>query len=241
MTAGALNEELAVLIELQGQDRSLDRLRQALEDLAQRADAFRNALEQEKRKQATAKERARQLAVARKEKEMELAEKEEAIKKHQSELNAVKTNEAFKALLAEIERGKQEKNLLEDAILDLMEQAEALQQEEKQGVAHIRKLEEETAARLAELQSKRKALETEQAAAGARRQGLAERLAPEVISRYENLRARRQGMAVVPVEKNSCGGCHMALPPQLQVEVRRGGGLVCCPTCQRILYLTSNE
>ena len=45
-----------------------------------------------------------------KEKEMEVTTLEAAIGKHSGELNAVKSNDAYKALLSEIEKEKQKKN-----------------------------------------------------------------------------------------------------------------------------------
>src|SRR5207244_10281573 len=91
----------------------------------------KDLLAAEKNRLAVAHERGKQVTLARKAKELEVADKEAAIKKHQNELNAVKSNEAFKALMHEIDRAKAEKNQIEDAILQLMEEAEAVVRAEK--------------------------------------------------------------------------------------------------------------
>ncbi len=53
----------------------------------------------------------------KKEKEMELAAREEKIKNNNLELNSVKSNDAYKALLTEIDNAKIEKTAFEDEIL----------------------------------------------------------------------------------------------------------------------------
>ena len=61
------------------------------------------------------------------------------------------------------------------------------------------------------------------------------------LKRYTMLLAKREGLAVVPVNDSVCQGCHMTLPPQQVNEVRRADKLNLCPTCQRILYIKEQE
>ena len=44
-----------------------------------------------------------------------------------------------------------------------------------------------------------------------------------------------QAEAVVPLEKNACGGCQTAQPPQRVQEVRGGDRLVICEFCGRLI------
>ena len=46
----------------------------------------------------------------------------------------------------------------------------------------------------------------------------------------------RRGLAVVPVVKGVCQGCHMSIPPQLFNLLQRGTTMETCPTCNRIIY-----
>ncbi|MBN2365682.1 MAG: hypothetical protein JXL67_05920, partial [Calditrichaeota bacterium] len=52
---------------------------------------------------------------------------------------------------------------------------------------------------------------------------------------YERIRKAKDGLAVVPVKKNSCGGCFSAIPPQKIVEIREMNRLYTCEHCGRIL------
>ena len=45
----------------------------------------------------------------------------------------------------------------------------------------------------------------------------------------------RNGLAVVPVERDACGGCFNAIPPQRQSEIKQRKKIIVCENCGRIL------
>ena len=47
----------------------------------------------------------------------------------------------------------------------------------------------------------------------------------------------KEGLAMVPVRQNACGGCHLNLPPQVINEIQMKTELVFCESCARILYI----
>ncbi len=57
-----------------------------------------------------------------------------------------------------------------------------------------------------------------------------------ILRKYDTLRQRRKGLAVVNVVDGVCQGCFMAIPPQLFNRLLRGDELFDCPTCQRIIH-----
>ncbi|TMQ68855.1 MAG: hypothetical protein E6K80_13650 [Candidatus Eisenbacteria bacterium] len=61
------------------------------------------------------------------------------------------------------------------------------------------------------------------------------RLPATTRSRYERIRQSRDGRAVVPIVKGSCGGCFRGQPPQMLQEARRGDRALICDGCGRIL------
>jgi predicted nucleic acid-binding Zn-ribbon protein len=59
---------------------------------------------------------------------------------------------------------------------------------------------------------------------------------------YERIRKAKDGLAVVQIKKNSCGGCFSAIPPQKIVEIREMNRLYTCEHCGRILvWLDENS
>jgi len=57
-----------------------------------------------------------------------------------------------------------------------------------------------------------------------------------LLKAYLKIRnAYRNGLAVVTVERNACGGCFNAIPPQLQMEIALTKKILVCEHCGRIL------
>jgi len=232
-----VKEHLELMVALQEKDTAIDHLKAEDAELAKQIAVLQELLAAEKNKLAVAHERGTQVALARKAKEAEVADRDAAIAKHQKELNAVKSNDAFKALVHEIDLAKAQKDKLEDEILQLMEEADTVLKAQKEEGVAAKKLEAESAVKTSAIEKQRAEIEAKSSAAAAERDQVAAKLAPAALSKYESIRSRRKGVAVVPALKDSCGGCHMQLPAYVQVEVRKGGALTACPNCTRILYV----
>ena len=85
-------------------------------------------------------------------------------------------------------------------------------------------------ARLAELEGQVGTLRAE-------RDVVAARVRPDVMRRYNGI-VMKKGLAVVPVRRGGvCGGCNMAIPPQLFNILQRMNSIETCPTCNRIIYV----
>ena len=57
-----------------------------------------------------------------------------------------------------------------------------------------------------------------------------------MLASYVKIRGNyRTGLAVVPVERDACGGCFNAIPPQKQSEIKQHKKIMICENCGRIL------
>lgn len=57
-----------------------------------------------------------------------------------------------------------------------------------------------------------------------------------LLKAYQKIRnTYRNGLAVVSVERNACGGCYNAIPPQAQMEIGLSKKILVCEHCGRIL------
>lgn len=62
------------------------------------------------------------------------------------------------------------------------------------------------------------------------------RIDNRLLTAYERIRSNaRNGMAVVSVKRNACGGCFNSIPPQRQADIRQGKRIIICEYCGRIL------
>src|SRR5699024_9176833 len=63
-----------------------------------------------------------------------------------------------------------------------------------------------------------------------------EKIDPRRLKAYDKVRSSyRNGLAVVTVERNSCGGCFNKIPPQTQLEISLMNKIIVCEDCGRIL------
>ena len=63
-----------------------------------------------------------------------------------------------------------------------------------------------------------------------------EKVEPRLLHSYDRIRSNyRNGLAVVPVLRDACGGCFNAIPPQRQSEIRQRKKIIVCENCGRIL------
>ena len=57
-----------------------------------------------------------------------------------------------------------------------------------------------------------------------------------LLASYDRIRKTyRNGLAVVPVLRDACGGCFNAIPPQKQSEIKQRKKIIVCENCGRIL------
>jgi predicted nucleic acid-binding Zn-ribbon protein len=233
-----VNDAISGLIRLQEMDKELDAFRQGVSRTGPRRAAIATARAGSMSAQEQSKKSLVDAQLLRKNLELEIEAKDQAVRKHSGELNSVKSNDAYKALIQEIEVAKKEKFILEDQVLVLMEKIEALQKEAKSAELETQRL-------LADLDGQDRSLDAEEAelkakaeAKKAEREAFAVTLSAEARARYEAIQRGRPGfVAVVPINAMVCGGCRTGLPPNIVNQVMKGKEIITCDSCSRILYI----
>jgi predicted nucleic acid-binding Zn-ribbon protein len=168
--------------------------------------------------------------------EAAIKEAESLIERYNTQLDNVKNNREYDALTKELEIQKLDIQLAEKRIREAnvtiagKEETLGAAQErldKKKKDLEIKKVElEEISAATAK---KEKEL---RAASEKKRKGIEDRL----INAYDRIRERyRNGLAVVTVERDSCGGCFNQIPPQVQLEISMRKNIIACEHCGRVL------
>jgi len=232
-----MKDMIKSLLSLQERDLELDRWRGEHLAIPAKISGLKSDIQAAKTALEDAKKDMMQLQLAKKQKELDLDAQEAAIRKHSTELNAVKTNDAYRALLGEIEKAKEEKSRLEDQILQLMEQSDQAVRVWKEKEAASKSDEVVLHKQISDWEAKQKELEQTIAAKEAEREQAFSGLPKNLADSYKKLRTGYRGAAVVPIRKEQCSGCHMKVSQNLINEVRRGQKLMTCESCSRIVYL----
>ncbi len=168
--------------------------------------------------------------------EDEMADKISHVKERQSKMMQVQTSREQTALLKEIEDAKKNVKENEEKIVSIMEQVENLTAETTEE-KNILKTEKSL---VNEEKKKVKSVIDELSKGKKSKINKRDKQAGEVngtmIQKYELLRERRNGLAIVNVLEGVCQGCFMNLPPQKYNMLLRGDQVLECPSCQRLIY-----
>jgi predicted nucleic acid-binding Zn-ribbon protein len=172
----------------------------------------------------------------KKEKEAILESKETLVAKHSSELNTIKSNDAYKAMLTEIEKAKADSSVIEDEILNLMEQIDKESENVKTYEVSLKEAEQKITAEIAALEAEGKNIQNEIGAIAIVRENEAKKVDANLLGQYERIREGRNGQGMAPIDGESCGACGMMLRPQLINQTFKFTDIVSCDNCSRILY-----
>jgi len=167
--------------------------------------------------------------------QMEIEAGTEKLKKYEEQLYKVQTNKEYDAISLEIDTKKMEIKELENKILQSLEEEEELKGQIRELQKDVKKLEEQLVDHRRELDEIVQQTRTEERRLTREREKILTEVDKRYQSQYEKIRKAKDGLAVVAVKKNSCGGCFSAIPPQKIVEIREMHRLFTCEYCGRIL------
>ena len=227
---------LRALVALQDKEKILDAIQKEIDAVPPRIAAVKADVDSEKKRMDAAKARTQDLEKKKKSKELDVAAKEEAARKHQSQLNELKSNDAYKAMQIEIDKEKAAANDLETEILNLMVEIDEAKAAEKALAAELKKIEDFAKGDLEKLEAEMSHAKGRHDAAKAERDAALAPVPPEAIKIFNHIRSRGKLDAVVPVVNGHCGACQISLSPALALEVAKLKTLTTCESCQRIIY-----
>jgi uncharacterized protein len=152
-------------------------------------------------------------------------------------MNRIKNVKELQALQREIELTRQANGELEEELIKIMQEIDAIKGQVQTKESEMAAMQEEWQKKQNELQVEINGIDAAVSEASSRRQTIASQVTGDLISRYELIFSRRGGTAVVEVAGGICQGCYMNLPPQLWNEIIRNEKVHLCPSCQRILFV----
>lgn len=229
------------LLELQSLDMKIERCRAQEREIPKQKGKFDLQKKRLDEELSACEQRAKNLQIEQRSCESEIQQKQDQIKKYDGQLANVRKNEEYTALLHEIDILKKQIAVKEERIIGILveldEAKQKLEEDKKRIGAEVARIAAECAkidGELADAVKERQALE-------AQRKPVAAAVDPATVRKYERIRAAHNGgRAVVPMEGESCGGCHMTLRPQIVNEVLAGEKVHACSQCGRMLYFPGN-
>jgi len=160
----------------------------------------------------------------------------DAIGKYEKQLKNIKNNREFTSLTKEVEFQNLEIQLAEKK--KAQNKANVLHKTEIINAcsAQITEKEDELKIKQSELNKIIKATEKEEASL-MKDSAKAEKVIDErLLNAYKRIRSKvANGLAVVSVERDACGGCFSKIPPQRQLDIQMHKKVIICEHCGRIM------
>lgn len=232
----SVEEKLSSLINLQKIDSKLDEIKILKGELPMEVADLEDEIQGLHARQTRIEEEINGVTEFIEERKNAIKDSEALIKKYEKDSENVKNNREFEAINKETEMQQLEIKLAEkyikDANEEIAEKVILLEKAKKniaakEGVLELKKAELEKIITANEKEEKHFSKLSAEA-----KKDVEERL----LASYNKIRENfRNGLAVVPVERDACGGCFYAIPPQKQSEIKQHKKIVACENCGRIL------
>lgn len=158
-----------------------------------------------------------------------------AIKKYEEQQNNVRNNREYESLAKEIEYQKLEIQVAEKH--KVKHQAEiAAKSEEIVGFQEkLKEYEDVLAQKKSELDDIIADTEKEEKELLEKAEVLKAKVDERLLTAFERIRKNvRNGLAIVQIERDACGGCFSTIPPQRQLDIRLHKKIIVCEACSRI-------
>ncbi len=232
----SMQDKIQALYELQKIDSKIDEINKLKGELPAEVQDLEDEIAGLETRIVNITKGIEELTLLTKQAKEEIEQSRGMIKKYEEQQRNVRNNREFDSISKEMEYQElqiqlSEKHLKEYAAevkvkKKMAEDAGEVAAERRIDLEHKRaeldSIEEETAREIEVLRTQEQAASTK----------IDERL----LDAYRRIRANvRNGLAVVTIKRDACGGCYNRIPPQRQFEIRQGRKIIVCEYCGRIL------
>jgi hypothetical protein len=226
------------LIELQQVDHSIGALRAEIESYPKRIQEADSKLSGARAAVTVAKEAHTNALKERKKFELDVDQWKDRARKYRDQSGAVKTNEAYKALLHEIANAEAEVAKAEDRQLDVMMSGEEFERRVRHTEADLKEAETSVSADRKEIHARYDEKQKLLKVALAERERIAAPVPKDLLELYERIAKRHNGTAMAQVRDDQCRGCGMRVLPHIIQELRQETNeeIYRCEMCGLILY-----
>jgi hypothetical protein len=170
------------------------------------------------------------------EKQLAIKDSQGLIKRYEEQQQNVRNNREYDSLSKEIEFQTLEIQLSEKRIREYNAKIEDFAKEISDAERRLEERRGDLAVKKAELQSIVEETEKEEHDLIAKSKASEDVVEDRLVMAYKRIRNNaRNGLAVVQIERDACGGCFNKIPPQHQLDIRMHKKVIVCEYCGRIL------
>ena len=231
-----VEDKLKALYELQQVDSKIDELRILTGELPQEVKDMSDELEGLKTRRQNFENDIKEGETQIADHNVRIANAQAAIARYKEQQNNVRNNREFDNLSKEIEYQELDIELSQKKIRQYTAEVEQKQQEKIKTAEQIEDKTMDLNQKRGELDAIMAETKAETEALILRAGDLEKKIESRLLDAFKRIRKNaRNGLAVVKVERDSCGGCHSKIPAQKQLDIRQRKKIIVCEFCGRIL------
>ena len=231
-----IEEKLRALYSLQLVDSEIDKIRTLRGELPLEVQDLEDEVEGLETRINNLKSEVAELEKSVASKNNEITNSQALIKKYEEQQNNVRNNREYDSLSKEIEFQTLEIELCNKKIREFTAQTAEKKEVMAEAVAALEERRRDLDGKKAELDDITRDTKKEEEQLDDRSTELQTRIEERLLTAYKRIRSNaRNGLAVVSVQRDACGGCFNQIPPQRQLDIRSRKKIIVCEYCGRIL------
>ena len=169
-------------------------------------------------------------------KKHEITDAEASVERYKSQLNDVKNNREYDTLTKEIEVQSLEIELCNKKIKEAAIKIEECKRDLESTQQSISEREEDLNEKRDELDEIMQETREEEDKLKAKAKELETKIEPRLLTSFKRIRKNaRNGLGIVYVQRDACGGCFNKIPPQRQLDIKMHKKIIVCEYCGRIM------
>ena len=166
----------------------------------------------------------------------EIADAEKSVERYKSQLDEVKNNREYDTLSKEIEFQTLEIELCNKKIREAQASIDAKNAELETSKATLEERKADLEVKKSELDEIMEETRAEEEVLKEKVKELEARIEPRLLASFKRIRkSARNGLGVVYVQRDACGGCFNKIPPQRQLDIKMHKKIIVCEYCGRIM------
>ena len=231
-----VEEKLRALYSLQVVDSEIDKIRTLRGELPLEVQDLEDEVEGLETRIGNLKNEVAEMEKSIVSKNNEITSSQALIKKYEEQQNNVRNNREYDSLSKEIEFQTLEIELCNKKIREFTVQVEEKKEVMGEAEQALEERKHDMDGKKSELEDITRDTQKEEEQLAEKSEELQTRIEDRLLTAYKRIRSNaRNGLAVVSIQRDACGGCFNQIPPQRQLDIKSRKKIIVCEYCGRIL------
>ncbi len=232
----SVEEKLRALYDLQSVVSEIDKIKTLRGELPLEVQDLEDEITGLRTRLVNLEEEIKNLDTAINNKKIAIKESQDLIAKYTEQQNNVRNNREFDSLSKEIEFQNLEIELSEKRIKEFTAELAGKKETVEASKTLLKEREDDLERKKRELNEITEETKIEEEKLKTKAEKIESFIEPRLLTAFKRIRKNaRNGLAVVTIQRDACGGCFNKIPPQRQMDIASRKKIIVCEYCGRIL------